>query len=349
MEEIINLFVSLLQSQFRLPSTSESLSGILILEATGNQMEREYSARSVSSDDRSGAETGSEFRMESVFYMSSCAATIFVGGLVIVGILLMTLLTSLTMMLQSCKNREAGVVESDHHHHHHHHHQHDHQQQHYDYDYCKMAALNAEISSFEAYSLPEFCKDAAVKYIKDGHYMRELNNSVSLVENYFHGAMPDDDGHDVVLMDIDDFLPANALHTNPLLYGYNRYGCDDCVREAKHMKHVFLIELYKKLESGGWSFVLLSRKPEKLRDATVEDLKSAGCGGWLKLIMRSEEGMKTDTLDYFLKQKMAIEAEGYQIRAVISSRMDMLVGAFIKAQNFKLPNTLPVAPTHAII
>ncbi|KAJ0906110.1 putative Acid phosphatase [Helianthus annuus] len=287
--------------------------------------------------------------MESVVYMSSCAATVFVGALVIVAITLMTLLTSLSVMLQSCKSREAGVLENDHHHHHRRHHHHLRQQHRYDYDYCKMAALNAEISSFDAYTLPEFCKDAAVKYIKEGHYMRELNDSVSLVETYFQGVVPHDGGHDVVLMDIDDFLPANALRTNPMLYGYNRYGCDDCVREAKHMKHVFLIELYTKLESGGWPLILLSRKPEQLRDATVDDLKSSGCRGWLKIIMRSDEGMKTDTRDYFLKQKTAIEVEGYRIRAVISSHMDMLVGSFIKAQNFKLPNTLPVAPTHAII
>ncbi|XP_076882368.1 uncharacterized protein At2g39920-like [Bidens hawaiensis] len=314
------------------------------MSAYGHQMERGYSAQSVSSDERS--EMGSEFRMESVVYMSSCAATIFVGALMIVGILLLTLLTALAVMLQSCKSREAGVIESskfDHHH------EHQHIHYDYDYDYCKMAALNAEINNFEAYLLPNFCKDAAVKYIKEGHYMRELNNSVLLVENYFNEVTPNDDGHDAVLMDIDDFLPAKTLHTNPLLFGYNRYGCDDCIREAKHMKHVFLVEFYMKLKSGGWSLILSSRKPETLRNATVKDLKAAGCGGWSKLIMRSDEGMKMDTRDYFLKQKMAIEMEGYCIRGVIGSHMDMLVGAFVKTQNFKLPNILPIAPTHAII
>lgn len=149
---------------------------------------------------------GSEFRMESVIYMSSCAATVFIGALVIVGILLMTLLTALTVMLQSCESREAGVLESlelDHHR----------------YDYCKMAALNLEINSFEAYSLPDVCKDVAVKYIKEGHYMRELNNSLSLVETYFNRVKPDDGAHDVVLMDIDDILSTKTLQTNPLLYG----------------------------------------------------------------------------------------------------------------------------------
>ncbi|XP_071734469.1 uncharacterized protein At2g39920-like [Rutidosis leptorrhynchoides] len=304
------------------------------MSAYGHQMEREYSAQSLSSAE--GSDMGSEFRLESVIYMSSCAATVFICALVIVGILLMTLLTALTVMLQSCESREAGALESlkyDHHR----------------YDYCKMAALNAEINRFEAYSLPDVCKDVAVHYIKEGHYMRDLNNSVALVESYFNKIKPDDDGHDVVLMDIDDILSTDTLHTNPLLYGYNRYGCDDCVREAKHMKHVFLIELYIKLQSGGWPFILLSRKPEKLRDDTINDLKSTGCGGWSNLIMRSNEEMKMDTRDYFSKRKMGIQKDGYHIQAVISSDMDALIGTYFRTQNFKIPNPLPLVSTRNFV
>ncbi|KAI3721129.1 hypothetical protein L2E82_32133 [Cichorium intybus] len=302
----------------------------LKMSAYGHEIEREYSSRSLTSGE--GSEIGSQFRMESVIYMSSCAATIFIGSLVIVGILLMTLLTALTVMLQSCQSREAGVLES------------------FKYDHCKMESQHAEINNFEAYSLPEFCKEVAVKYIKEGHYMRELNTSVSLIENYLNGIRPDDGGHDVVLMDIDDFLPADTLRMNPFSYGYNRYGWDDCVRESKHMKHVFLIELYIKLKSGGWPLILLSRKPEKLQDTIVEDLISAGCGGWSRLILRSSEEMKMDTRDYFSRQKKSIKAEGNNIRAVISSHMDALGGAaFITTQYFKLPNPLSVAPARTIM
>ncbi|XP_071707104.1 uncharacterized protein At2g39920-like [Rutidosis leptorrhynchoides] len=304
------------------------------MSAYGHQMERDHSARSLSSSE--GSDMGSEFRMESVIYMSSCAATVFIGALVILGILLMTLLTTLTVMLQSCESRQAGLLESL-------------KSDHHRYDYCKAAALNAEINSFESYTLPEVCKDVAIKYIKEGHYMRDLNNSVSLVENYFNKIKPDDGGHDVVLMDIDDILSTDTLHSNPLLYGYNRYGCDDCVREAKHMKHVFLIELYIKLQSSGWPMILLSRKPEKLRDAAIDDLTSAGCSGWSKLIMRSKEEMKMDSRDYFSRRKMSIQADGYHIQAVISSYMDPLVGTFIRTQNFKLPNPLTVVPARSIV
>lgn len=52
------------------------------------------------------------------------------------------------------------------------------------------------------------------------------------------------------------------------------------------MKRVFLIELYIKLQSGGWPLILLSRKPEKLREDIVKDLTSAGCNGWSKLFLR---------------------------------------------------------------
>nr|XP_043632022.1 uncharacterized protein At2g39920-like isoform X2 [Erigeron canadensis]XP_043632023.1 uncharacterized protein At2g39920-like isoform X2 [Erigeron canadensis]XP_043632025.1 uncharacterized protein At2g39920-like isoform X2 [Erigeron canadensis] len=300
------------------------------MSAYGHQIEREYSAHSLSSPE--GSEMGSQFRMESVIYMSSCAATIFISSLVMVGILLMTLLTALTVMLQSCQSREAGVVESF-------------QSDHHLYEYCKMAALNAEINGFRYYSLPQVCKDVAVKYIKEGHYMRELNNSVSLVADYFNGVTLDNGGHDVVLFDIDDILSTDALCANPLAYRYSRYGCDDWVREARLMKHFVLIELYIKLQSGGWPLILLSRKPEKLRDTTVEGLTSAGCSGWSKLILRSDEEMKMDTRDYFSKQIKGIQSDGYHIRAVISSYMDALLGESVRTQHFKLSNHLPVDHT----
>lgn len=64
---------------------------------------------------------------------------------------------------------------------------------------------------------------------------------------------------------------------------------------------------------------------------------------------RSNEEMKEDTRDYFSRQKVGIEAEGYHIRGVISSHMDALGGTIITTQNFKLPNPLPVAPPRSIM
>ncbi|PWA59179.1 acid phosphatase, class B-like protein [Artemisia annua] len=271
----------------------------------GHAMEREYSA-SLSSGEES--DMGSEFRLESVIYMTSYAATIFIGALVTVG------------GIPPGKLRSVEYFDNDH------------------YDYCKMAYLHAELNNFESYYLPEICKDVAIKYIKDGHYLRDLSTMGSLVEDYFKNVTQVVGGRDVVLVDIDDLLSSGSLYTRPLFHRFRHYGHDDGVKEAKHLKHVFLVQMYMKLWYGGWSLVLLSREHEKQRGVVIDKLVAAGCGGWSELIMRSDEETKMDTRDYFLKQMAIMQEKGYHIKAVISSRMDILVGPFIRTRLFKLPN-----------
>ncbi|KAI7747279.1 hypothetical protein M8C21_022653 [Ambrosia artemisiifolia] len=288
------------------------------MSAYGHEMEREYSA-SLSSGHES--DMGSEFGRESVIYMSSYAATIFIGVLVIIGILLMTVLIALVVMLQSCESRNSGAVEMLR------------SVNQFDlnlYDYCKTVSLHAElnINSFESYLLPEVCKKAAVKYVKDGHYTRDLSSVVLLVEDYFKNVTPVVGGRDVVLMDVDDLY----------VHRFNDYGHHNGVKEAKLMKHTVFMQIHTKLRSAGWPLVLVSREPEKRRGVFIDMLIAARCGGWSELIMRSDEEMKIDTREYFYKQKATMQAEGYHIAAVISSRMDVLVGPFTRTQIFKLPN-----------
>lgn len=45
-----------------------------------------------------------------------------------------------------------------------------------------------------------------------------------------------------------------------------------------------------------------------------------------------------DTREYFFKQRAIMQEKGYHIKAVISNRLDIVVGQFIKTQIFKLPN-----------
>ncbi|KAK2983250.1 hypothetical protein RJ640_023370 [Escallonia rubra] len=129
--------------------------------------------------------------MESGIYMSSFAAAIFIGALVTVGLLVITLIIALTVMLQSCQSKSAGVVEM--------------QKFGDDYNFCKIYAMHAELNSLSADSVPAFCNDVAVRYIEKGLYMKDLNITVSMAEHYFGNVKPLDDGLDVVLMDVDDF------------------------------------------------------------------------------------------------------------------------------------------------
>eukprot|EP00257_Ricinus_communis_P022012 XP_015581624.1 uncharacterized protein At2g39920 [Ricinus communis] len=256
------------------------------MSAYAHQMEREYSAQSLLS--RGGSEMGSHYVVESGFYMTSFAAIIFVGALVTVGVLFITLLIALTVMLQSCESRSKGIIEI--------------QIPNDDYNYCKTFTLHAELNNLGPDDFPPICRNLAFHSIKESHYERDLNSTMWLVEKYFDSVEPLNDGLNVVLMDIDDILPSNP---------------------------------------EGWSLILLSRKPERLRNATTEHLTLAGYRGWSSVIMRLDDEMGMDSHKYFLKRRMMIQREGFRITGIISSQMDALIGPSLPGQHiFKFPNPI---------
>ncbi|XP_074350585.1 uncharacterized protein At2g39920 isoform X2 [Apium graveolens] len=255
------------------------------------QMERQYSAQSLSSSVDSDTDISSDYAVESGIYMTSCAATILVAGLVSLGAVLMIVLISLTVMLQSCQTKSAGAFKSsnpvD------------------DYSDCKIFALNAEFNSLDARSVPSFCRDVAIKYIEQGQYMRDLETTSLLAENYLNNIKPLADVLDVVLMDIDDFVPIYSHYFSPLLPGIRGYIYNDYVEEAKEQKKSIFLKLYMKLQAGGWPLVLFSRKPEKLRSTAFEHLISAGCGNWSSLVMRGRNANAYPRLYLQAKESIA--------------------------------------------
>uniref|UniRef100_A0A5B6YGZ6 Acid phosphatase 1 n=1 Tax=Davidia involucrata TaxID=16924 RepID=A0A5B6YGZ6_DAVIN len=292
------------------------------MSAYGHQMEREYSIQSLSS--RGGSEMGSRYVVESGIYMTNFAATIFIAALVTVGVLLITLLIALTVMLQSCESKSAGIIEMS--------------KSRDDYSYCKIFALHAELNRLDADYFPAVCKNVAIQYIKEGQYTRDLNTTMSLAENYFSIVRPLDDGLDMVLMDVDDLLPSNCHYTDPLLPWLKQYGCNDCIEEAIHLKHNIILKLYLKLQAAGWPLILISRKPEKQCNLTIKHLISAGYTGWSSLIMRLDDEMQMDSREYFSRRRTEMQKEGIRIMSVVSSQMDALSGPCLGKRIFKLPN-----------
>ncbi|KAF1890186.1 hypothetical protein Lal_00025519 [Lupinus albus] len=264
------------------------------MSAYGHQMEQMYSAGSLSG----GSEIRSNYVMESGFHIPSLAATILVSALVAVGVLLITLLISLTTMLQSCQSRNAGVVDLPNTN---------------DYSYCKLYSLHAELNNLEGYQIPEICRDLAIQYMKAGQYGRDLDLMKYMIEDYFNISRPSDDGLDVVLIDIDGIFPPNPLSFN------------------------LFQRLYMNLQAGGWPIILLSREPEIHQNVTINHLISAGFRGWSSLMMRAEDEDPTQENKGIFKQRNVIQAKGFRIKSIISSHMDALSVADTGIRIFFLP------------
>lgn len=131
--------------------------------------------------------------------MTSLAATIFIASLVTFGVLMVTLLIAISTMLQSCENKNSGII----------------QVQRLVVDdeslsYCKILSLHSNLNSLDVeeedgiFALPLLCRDVALQRIKQGVYLRELNFTIQMVLTYFNTIKPGKDHRDVVVVDVDD-------------------------------------------------------------------------------------------------------------------------------------------------
>lgn len=136
--------------------------------------------------------------------MSSFAATIFISGILTVGISIFSLLVALSVMLKSCQRQNSGVPEM-----------------HRNtpiYEYCRSLARHAELNSLTGDIFPEICTDISTWYVKEGQYKKDLNISVTIAEEFFSRIRPQADGRDVVLMDADDFVTSETLYASQFVY-----------------------------------------------------------------------------------------------------------------------------------
>ncbi|MED6219618.1 hypothetical protein PIB30_037420 [Stylosanthes scabra] len=290
-----------------------------------HQMEQQYSTRNLSDS----SESGSHYELESRFYMTSCAAIIFVASLVTVGVLLMTLVVSLTIMLKSCQSKSSGVIELQ-----------NVKNDDYYYSYCKMHhSLHAELNNLEGYYVPNICRDLSVNYVKEGQYGRDMELTSSMIHDYFNTVTPSYDGLDSVLMDIDNIFPMNPRSSN-LFHRFQNDNISNCIKEAKNIKLRVLLRLYVNLQSAGWSIILLSRVSETQRNVTINHLVSAGFTSWSSLFMRTkDEGFGKEN-EYLYIQRNEIQKKGFHIKSIISSHMDALTFLDTAIQFFLLPNPM---------
>lgn len=79
--------------------------------------------------------------------------------------------------------------------------------------------MHVELNHLDSDSFPSICKGTAIQFIRDGHYTRELNTTMRVVNNYFSSIRPEEDGLGVVLIDADDlFFPSEHVSIDQLLH-----------------------------------------------------------------------------------------------------------------------------------
>lgn len=126
-------------------------------------------------------------------YLSSLAVTIVLSALATLGILLFTVVVTLSILLGQCQDKPIAVENPN---------------------QCASFALNAELNNLQNWTLPQDCVTNAQLYVESGQYYLDFAHAVDAAQAFLRAAVTESaDGRDMVILDLDDTM----LSSLPLL------------------------------------------------------------------------------------------------------------------------------------
>ncbi|KAG0576611.1 hypothetical protein KC19_5G093800 [Ceratodon purpureus] len=290
-----------------------------------------FGSRRQSSDSllgsRRGSVYGSRYGFGSTFvqiddtgiYLSSLAVTIILSALATLGILLFTVVVTLSIMLGQCQDKPIVLDKPN---------------------QCASFALSAEVDNLQNWTLPQDCITNAELYVDSGQYDLDFTLTIDAARTFLRSAVIEDsDGLDMVVLDLDDTM----LSSLPLLREHH-FGADlfkqevwdSYVKLATMPSLKPMVSLYKELKALNWTIAVISDRVEGQRNVTIKNLNSAGYKDYI-LILRSEP---ISVVEFKTKARLELEQKGFRIWALIGDEWSDLRGQAIGKRVFKLPNSL---------
>lgn len=252
-------------------------------------------------------------------YLSSLAVTIILSALATLGIVLFTVVVTLSILLGQCQAKPLILDKPN---------------------QCISFALNAEVNNLQDWTLPQDCITNAQVYVDSGQYYLDFARAVDAAGDYLRVAVDgQSDGRDMVILDLDDTM----LSSIPLLR-QQHFGADlfkqqvwDSYVELATMPPLGpMLSLYQELKASNWSFAIISERAEWQRNVTVLNLDNVGYEDYI-LILRSEP---VPIVDFKTKARVELEEQGFRIWAAIGDQWSDLTGQANGKRVFKLPNSL---------
>jgi hypothetical protein len=146
---------------------------------------------------------------DSGVYLSSMVVTVLVAAIATIGILLFTLVITLSVLLGSCQGQPLSVNilsplnnarKSS--------------------FSCDSFILNAEVNNLQGWIVSEECVGTVAKYMRGGQYYTDFAGAIAAAADYLSGLPLKGDGSEVVVMDIDETALSNLPYYNIHNYGY---------------------------------------------------------------------------------------------------------------------------------
>src|ERR1700722_15943097 len=166
---------------------------------------------------------------------------------------------------------------------------------------------------------------------------RQSDLAISILRRRAAGAKP---GEKLALvLDIDETALSNWDEEMQDDFGYIAKDWNDWIDKKQAPAIAGTLRLYKEAVAHGVSVFFITGRGEAQRDATADNLKSAGYDRWAGLALRGPHPKEQSTTEYKSGERKKIVDAGYQIILNVGDQMSDLNGNPQAARSVKLPKT----------
>lgn len=118
-----------------------------------------------------------------------------------IGILLFTLVVTLSIMLGQCQDKPVVLNKPD---------------------FCSSFALNGELNNLQHWIVPQDCTSQAESYVDSGQYYVDFALAVDAARTYLREVVVESDGWDMVVLDLDDTMLSSLAYYRQHHFGYKK-------------------------------------------------------------------------------------------------------------------------------
>ncbi|XXG89864.1 hypothetical protein AAC387_Pa12g1763 [Persea americana] len=211
-------------------------------------------------------------------------------------------------------------------------------------NYCESWRMNVELHNIRDFDVvPGECVDYIGKYMTSTQYKVDSQRALEECSLYLSNLQLTGDGKDAWVFDIDDTLLSTTPYYKKHHFGgemLNRTSLEGWMQKRKAPALEHTLNLYNEIKGRGVRIFLISSRGEHLRDATIDNLISAGYHGWTGLILRNLDGGEMGVQKYKTEQRKLLIEGGYRIWGIVGDQWSSLLGFPNGRRTFKLPNSL---------
>jgi acid phosphatase len=147
-----------------------------------------------------------------------------------------------------------------------------------------------------------------------------------------------------LVLDIDETALSNWDEETRDDFGYIAKDWNDWVDKRQATAIAGTLRLYKEAVTHGVSIFFISGRGESQREATTDNLKSAGYDGWNRLALRGPHPKEQSTTEFKSSERKKMVDAGYHIILNVGDQLSDLNGSPQAEHSVKLPNPFYYIP-----